>query len=141
MARESQSSASNPQGAAIPLIQCTECGQAKILRRTSRREWSYGRVFYCCPFYKQDGTGCPFWFWEDAYLKKLEKIPGDGSGAGANPRMGMVAEASRMVMGPEETSELIKVGKEVVTWLKGLFFVCVCMLIVMVLDLLIHLIK
>ncbi|CAN6164103.1 unnamed protein product [Urochloa humidicola] len=164
MARESHSSASNREGAdAIPLIWCSDCARAKVLRRTSRRQWSYGRIFYCCPFYKQDGTGCPFWYWEEDYVKKIETIPIDGMGVGANSRMvmggaskiaaeasrmaaeaeasRMAAETSTMVMGAEQVSKLIRVGNEAVSLLKGLLFVGVCMLIVMVLDLLVHLIR
>ncbi|CAO2168579.1 unnamed protein product [Urochloa humidicola] len=57
----------------LPLIWCTECGNRKIMKRASKQEWSMGQIFYCCPNYKRDGTGCPFWFWEEEYVKVLQK--------------------------------------------------------------------
>ena len=39
----------------IPLIQYRECGRARVVRRVSKQEWSYGQAFYCCPFYKVSG--------------------------------------------------------------------------------------
>ncbi|CAN6381062.1 unnamed protein product [Urochloa humidicola] len=74
---ESSGSVSNrqfPDG--LPLIWCSECGRRKIVRRTSKQEWSLGQIFYCCPNYKRDGTGCAFWYWEEEYLKVLQKNGG-----------------------------------------------------------------
>jgi len=50
MHSESSARASNPGH--LPLIWCTEYGGAKVMQRRSRKEWSKGRVFFCCPFYK-----------------------------------------------------------------------------------------
>ena len=54
MASESRASTADP--ADIPLIQCRECGRARVVRRVSKQEWSYGQAFYCCPFYMVSGS-------------------------------------------------------------------------------------
>jgi len=53
MARESSASASEQWGAdELPLILCTDCGLRQVVRRRSKKEWSLGKVFYCCPLHK-----------------------------------------------------------------------------------------
>ena len=85
-----------------------------------------------------DGSGCPFWYWEEDYVKVLEqkRILGHGG------RMHAQVEAGGSAMGriglQTEGSEG---GKDVVNWMKILCIVSVCMLLVQVLNLFVTLMK
>jgi len=85
-----------------------------------------------------DGSGCPFWYWEEDYIKVLEqkRILGHGG------RMQAQVEAGGSDMGriglQTEGSEG---GKDVVNWMKILCIVSVCMLLVQVLNLFVTLMK
>ncbi|CAO2038079.1 unnamed protein product [Urochloa humidicola] len=149
---ESSGLASNrqfPDG--LPLIWCTECGDRRIVKCASKQEWSMGQIFYCCPNYKRNGTGCPFWFWEEEYVKLLQKngvtIPAQVADLrmpvaiprheGAIPRHEGV-ELRRQegvvftgTVSMKEGSELVAIGKEILSVLKGICFVCVWLLFVM----------
>ncbi|CAL5058799.1 unnamed protein product [Urochloa decumbens] len=141
---ESSGSASNrqfPNG--LPLIWCTECKQRRIVKRTSKQEWSLGQIFYCCPNYKVYGTGCPFWFWEEEYLKVLQTkgvavraLQADGSRMEVAGTKQQGVESRRQegvefngIVSVKEARELAAIGKEVVSLLKGICFVGVCMLL------------
>jgi len=86
-----------------------------------------------------DGSGCPFWYWEEEYVKVLEHkriLVGRGgrteveaeAGGSAMARIGLQTEGSEG-------------AKEVVNWMKILCIVSVCMLLVQVLNLFVTLIK
>ncbi|CAO2163325.1 unnamed protein product [Urochloa humidicola] len=148
-------SASNHQGTGgISLIWCTKCGGEKVLKRTSRKEWSLGEVFYCCPNYKRDGTDCSFWFWEEDYIKEVEKEAEKNGVHGARPTADEVkiqadAGTSMMQAGSgckcvglvNEQKELVAIGKEIVSVLRAICFVCVCMLLVMVASVVVMIFK
>ncbi|CAN6233675.1 unnamed protein product [Urochloa humidicola] len=159
---ESSGSASNrefPDG--LPLIWCTDCGRRKIVKRASKQEWSMGQIFYCFPNYKRDGTGCPFWFWEEEYVKVLQNkgvaIPAqvaDLTMPVANPRPeGAIprhegVESRRQegvvftgTVSMKEGNDLVAIGKEILSVVKGICFVCVWLLFVMLGILLVLLFK
>jgi len=86
-----------------------------------------------------DGSGCPFWYWEEEYIKVLEQkriLVGCGgrteveaeAGGSAMARIGLQTEKSEG-------------AKEVVNWMKILCIVSVCMMLVQVLNLFVTLIK
>ncbi|CAN6319965.1 unnamed protein product [Urochloa humidicola] len=140
MGGDSSASASNPPGLGdIPLIWCTECGSGQVLRRISRKPWSAGQVFYCCTKYKQDGTGCSFWYWEDDYLDKLGRQGSENrvrtarmQGDWSNSRKGMVVN---------KDVDLVGIVKELVTFVKAICLLLLCILFVLVLILVVQLIK
>ncbi|CAO2189269.1 unnamed protein product, partial [Urochloa humidicola] len=55
-----------------PLIICLDCKWRRVVELKSKKPWSKGEIFYTCPNHKSDGTGCPFWHWEQSYYKYLE---------------------------------------------------------------------
>ncbi|EES09693.1 hypothetical protein BDA96_05G122000 [Sorghum bicolor] len=147
--------------AALPLIQCTKCHKAVVLRLVSKKEWSIGQVFYCCPYYKRDGTGCQFWFWEDDYMKELRKNgylqeplqggggndvaalgQGDGSSSSAALVQGCeINEAAALLEEEEDWRTVCMVKKEVVpdeslkevvTLMKAILITCVVVLVVVI---------
>ena len=86
-----------------------------------------------------DGSGCPFWYWEEEYIKVLEQkriLVGCGgrteveaeAGGSAMAQIGLQTEGSEG-------------AKEVVIWMKILCIVSVCMLLVQVLNLFVTLMK
>ena len=86
-----------------------------------------------------DGSGSPFWFWEEDYVKLLQTrgvLGGRGSSMHAEAQAGGTGAARNGL--PMEGSE---VGKEIVILLKILCSVSACMLFVMVLNLLLVLMK
>ncbi|CAL5016347.1 unnamed protein product [Urochloa decumbens] len=147
MGGDSSASASNRQGLGdIPLIWCTECGSGQVLRRISRKPWSAGHVFYCCPMYKQDGTGCPFWYWEEDYLDKLARMRAcKETGAGSENRVrrtrmqGDWSNSGSMVVNKD--ADLVAIVKELVTFVKAMCLLLLCILFVLVLILVVQLIK
>ncbi|CAO2204607.1 unnamed protein product [Urochloa humidicola] len=155
---ESSRSASNrqfPDG--LPLIWCTECGARRIVKRTSKQEWSLGQIFYCCPNYKRDGTGCPFWYWEEEYLKVVQRLQRKGvpvpaeaddlrMQVGVPRQQGVESRRQERVefngtMSTKEESELVAIGKEILSVLKGICFVVLCMLLLMFVNLFVWLLK
>ncbi|KAJ1275971.1 hypothetical protein BS78_05G177900 [Paspalum vaginatum] len=60
---------------AVPLIVCPDCGRHTVLELKVRtnENGNQGRIFYTCPSHKKDGTGCPFWRWEEAYVAEFAK--------------------------------------------------------------------
>ncbi|CAL4985039.1 unnamed protein product [Urochloa decumbens] len=143
MGGDSSASASNLQGVGdIPLIWCTECGSGQVLRRISRKPWSQGQVFYCCPKYKQDGTGCSFWYWEGDYLDKLAHT-GGRQGSGNRVRIGRQQgdwSNSGKGMVVNKDADLVGIVKELVSYVKGICLLLLGILFVLVLILLVHLI-
>ncbi|KAJ1298575.1 hypothetical protein BS78_01G463900 [Paspalum vaginatum] len=78
MAKEgSRSSAFEQGGGKLPLIWC-HCKMRRVTRLVSGRPKSQGRVFYCCPSHQRDGSGCPFWHWEEDYPERLRKVMREG---------------------------------------------------------------
>uniref|UniRef100_A0A0E0BQ77 GRF-type domain-containing protein n=1 Tax=Oryza glumipatula TaxID=40148 RepID=A0A0E0BQ77_9ORYZ len=57
----------------IPLIKCPSCGVKQILELTATTEANRGRIFFTCPDHVKDGSGCNFWYWEEAYIKFLKR--------------------------------------------------------------------
>uniref|UniRef100_A0A0D3GRC4 GRF-type domain-containing protein n=1 Tax=Oryza barthii TaxID=65489 RepID=A0A0D3GRC4_9ORYZ len=57
----------------IPLIRCPSCGVKQILELTATTEANRGRIFFTCPDHVKDGSGCNFWYWEEAYIKFLKR--------------------------------------------------------------------
>uniref|UniRef100_A0A0D3HSF9 GRF-type domain-containing protein n=1 Tax=Oryza barthii TaxID=65489 RepID=A0A0D3HSF9_9ORYZ len=57
----------------IPLIKCPSCGVKQILELTATTEANQGRIFFICPDHVKDGSGCNFWYWEEAYIKFLKR--------------------------------------------------------------------
>ncbi|KAG2582852.1 hypothetical protein PVAP13_6KG183300 [Panicum virgatum] len=55
----------------IPLIWCNECGQRQVVERTSRTPKNPNRIFFVCPNHKSDGSGRPFFHWEEEYVDML----------------------------------------------------------------------
>ncbi|KAJ1269769.1 hypothetical protein BS78_06G002400 [Paspalum vaginatum] len=51
----------------LPLVVCNRCKVGKVQVKVARTTKNYGRSFYICPRYKQDGSGCDFWYWEEEY--------------------------------------------------------------------------
>ncbi|KAF8779106.1 hypothetical protein HU200_002779 [Digitaria exilis] len=108
---------------------CTECGQRRVVRRTSQQPWSKGEIFYCCPRHKHDGSGCPFLYWKRDYME-LDGVRGHGTGLMqvAESRLQRIdskmMEGDGFVTGKKE-QELLGVGKEVVSLLKTIRCLCV----------------
>ncbi|CAN6299255.1 unnamed protein product [Urochloa humidicola] len=140
MAREWSASASN-QGTleGLPLITCSECGRAQVVRRKSKQEWSLGEVFYCCPFHKRDGTGCPFWFWEQDYKNMLKRI----HVIGEDSMQDNSGDPQRRPIRRDQVKEAKKddISNEVVRLLQSIRVLCVCILAVQVVMLLAQLLK
>jgi len=106
---------------------------------------------------QKDGSGCPFWFWKEDYMKVLEdrvvQAPVAGAYIGAGSMQ--VAESSmqecdsRMKGVPgfdgsvfvRKEVDLVGLCQEIVRLLKLLCFVGVCMLIVMLLSVFVQLMK
>ncbi|CAL5015061.1 unnamed protein product [Urochloa decumbens] len=156
MGGDSSGSTSDPQGGGgLPLIWCTECGRSQVLRRISQKPWSLGHVFYCCPFYKRNGTGCPFWFWEEDYAvvaenggnAAVERVAGQGFGTrnrfarGAMDGRGAMLGKAVMQGDWNKENELVCIGKEVVRFLKAICLLCGCLLFVMFLILVVQVMK
>ncbi|CAL5046927.1 unnamed protein product [Urochloa decumbens] len=161
MGGDSSGSASDPQGGGgLPIIWCTDCGRSQVLRCVSQRPWSFGHAFYCCPFYKRDGSGCPFWHWEEEYVKIVATVGRNvgqecdvGRGAGTRNRFGrgMVAagggdwsmHGKDLIEGGDwnREAELVSIGKEVVRYLKAICLLCVCALFVLFLILIVQIMK
>ncbi|KAG2620132.1 hypothetical protein PVAP13_3NG150100 [Panicum virgatum] len=59
----------------LPLITCTECGKHTVGEYEVKTDMkgNKGRIFFTCPARKRDGSGCPFWYWEEDYEKIVEK--------------------------------------------------------------------
>ncbi|CAO2176330.1 unnamed protein product [Urochloa humidicola] len=157
---DSSGSTLDPQGGrGLPLIRCTDYGRSTVLRRISQKPWSLGHVFYCCPFYKRDGTGCPFWYWEEQYVDVVATIESlstekfaVGQGKGTRNRFGRGAMVERgdgsmrgkAVMQGEDGNkedEVVCIWKEVVRVLKAIFLLCGCLLFVMLLILIVVVMK
>ncbi|CAO2176163.1 unnamed protein product [Urochloa humidicola] len=154
MGGDSMVSASDPQGGeGLPLIWCRDCGMRQVVRRISQKPWSAGQVFYCCPKYKRDGSGCLFWYWEEDYADVVAgKIPGDvkGSQAGGGQEnrgnvSGLVVQGESSMMGVggmmNKEAELVGIGKQLVILVKVICRVAMCMLFVLILILLVVLVK
>ena len=106
---------------------------------------------------QKDGSGCPFWFWKEDYMKvlgdRVVQAPVAGAYIGAGSMQ--VAESSmqecdsRMKGAPgfdgsvfvRKKVELVGLCQEIVKLLKLLCFVGVCMLIVMLLSVFVQLMK
>ncbi|CAL4955624.1 unnamed protein product [Urochloa decumbens] len=59
----------------LPLIQCTTCGQERIIELRAWTEKNYGRVFFKCPRYETGPRArCDFYFWQKDYLAKLVEL-------------------------------------------------------------------
>ncbi|CAN6286842.1 unnamed protein product [Urochloa humidicola] len=154
MGGDSSASASDPQGAdGLPLIWCTECGMRQVVRRVSQQPWSVGQVFYCCPKYKRDGSGCPFWYWEEDYVDVVAgKIPSHGKGSRARSGKGNRDNVSRGIVQGESSmmgvvgmmnkeAELVGIGKELVSLVKVICVTAICMLFVLILIVVVLLVK
>jgi len=168
MRGDSSGSASDPQGAeGLPLIWCTDCKSRQVVRRVSQKPWSADQVFYCCPKYKRDGTGCPFWHWEDDYADLLVGKragieagkgtlvgghEGNKSNAGRSMVQGEVGLSGRtMVEGELGMSgaagmmnreyEIVAMCKEIVSLVKAITLVSVCIVFVLMLNLIVQLVK
>ncbi|KAG2622918.1 hypothetical protein PVAP13_3KG018400 [Panicum virgatum] len=130
MARESSASASEQWGAdELPLILCTDCGLRQVVRRRSKQEWSFGKVFYCCPLHKCDGSGCPFWFWEEDYVVKLRSL-GLLKGGSSTQLEGPIAAPRMEFLHAREGEWKKKNATEIVRLLKSICVVCVSILCV-----------
>ena len=106
---------------------------------------------------QKDGSGCPFWFWKEDYMKvlgdRVVQAPVAGAYIGAGSMH--VAESSmqecdsRMKGAPgfdgsvfvRKEVDLVGLCQEIVRLLKLLCFVGVCMLIVMLLSVFVQLMK
>ncbi|CAN6347152.1 unnamed protein product [Urochloa humidicola] len=132
MAGEWSAASSNQGGAdGLPLITCTDCGRVQVVRRKSKQEWSLGEVFYCCPIHKRNGTGCPFWYWEEDYrslLKSRAQIVDES-------RHEVVPQRRQMENSDESKKKKDGTSNEIVRLLKSMCFLCVCILGVQVLIL------
>ncbi|CAO2186352.1 unnamed protein product [Urochloa humidicola] len=146
MAAESIATGSNRRiGGGLPLIWCDECCQRRVVKRRSGKEWSLGEIFYVCPNYKRDGSGCPFWYWEEEYMKLLEKkglagtafgdlrmqagdsrIQGDEGRIEGDEGRKEAGVGHNAISSQKEVSQLKKIGKEILNMLKAICFVCVC---------------
>ncbi|CAN6299841.1 unnamed protein product [Urochloa humidicola] len=59
----------------LPLIQCTTCGQERIIELRAWTEKNYGRVFFKCPRYETGPHArCDFYFWQKDYFSKLVEL-------------------------------------------------------------------
>uniref|UniRef100_A0A0D3GPJ5 GRF-type domain-containing protein n=1 Tax=Oryza barthii TaxID=65489 RepID=A0A0D3GPJ5_9ORYZ len=57
----------------IPLILCPSCGVKQIVELTANTEANQGRIFFACPSHEKGGSGCDFWYWEEGYIKYLNR--------------------------------------------------------------------
>ncbi|CAL5066682.1 unnamed protein product [Urochloa decumbens] len=154
----SVASASNPRSVdGLPLIMCTDCGRRRVMRCTSQQPWSLGQIFYCCPLHKRDGTGCPFWYWKDEYINVLATVGVLPASAGAYNAGGSMQVAESRMQGAaskmkgdvdfngsvsnKKVQELIDIGKELVRLVKVVVLVCICMGVMMLVNVLVHLLK
>ncbi|WVZ58012.1 hypothetical protein U9M48_008327 [Paspalum notatum var. saurae] len=120
----------------LPLITCTDCSQHTVLELEvkTNENGNRGRIFYKCPSHKRDGSGCPFWHWEEGYvnilkdLKAGKKQPAEAQGrrdslvdymAGKQVK----EEKNKHEMGPDndmghQIISLIGIAREIVVLLK-----------------------
>uniref|UniRef100_A0A0E0FAL7 GRF-type domain-containing protein n=1 Tax=Oryza meridionalis TaxID=40149 RepID=A0A0E0FAL7_9ORYZ len=52
---------------------CPCCHVKNIVELTATTYANRGRIFFTCPNHEKDGSGCNFWYWEDGYVKYLER--------------------------------------------------------------------
>jgi len=93
-----------------------------------KQEWSFGKVFYCCPLHKHDGSGCPFWFWEEDYVVKLRSL-GLLKGGSSTQLEGPIAAPRMEFLHAREGEWKKKNAPEIVRLLKYVLYVylfCVC---------------
>ena len=91
----------------------------------------------CCSV---DGTGCPFWFWEEDYVEHLKKI-GILNG-GEWSRKGNIKDDEKMLLGNGGTSRKQEDNSaEVVRLLRSICMLCFCILVVQVFMLFVQLLK
>ncbi|KAJ1254012.1 hypothetical protein BS78_01G025200 [Paspalum vaginatum] len=114
-----------------PLITCTNCGRHTVLERIvqTNKNGNKGRIFYVCPGRKADGSGCPFWHWEESYVNLLKKEAAMSSGQDLgievnreDPR-NKEKEDWKIDNIENEMRALVGIGKEVVVLLKWLLVV------------------
>ncbi|KAG2605786.1 hypothetical protein PVAP13_4NG217900 [Panicum virgatum] len=87
-----------------------------------------------------DGTGCPFWFWEEDYVEHLKKI-GILNG-GEWSRKGNIKDDEKMLLGNGGTSRKEEDNSvEVVRLLRSICMLCFCILVVQVVMLFVQLLK
>uniref|UniRef100_A0A0E0FDG3 GRF-type domain-containing protein n=1 Tax=Oryza meridionalis TaxID=40149 RepID=A0A0E0FDG3_9ORYZ len=67
------SSSANKKRPNLPLIRCPCCGVKNIVELTATTDANRGRIFFTCPDHEKDGSGCNFWYWEEGYVKYLER--------------------------------------------------------------------
>ncbi|CAO2181742.1 unnamed protein product, partial [Urochloa humidicola] len=126
----------------LPLIVCTDCKCRTVLALKAKTEANYGKYFYMCPAHKRDGTGCPFWYWEEdyeAFLMEKGYLPASyqpvfKKNTWAIQRMTEEAKRKGQVMKNREFAEedyedkidkLIAMARIMVLLLKCLLAVCV----------------
>ncbi|KAJ1265738.1 hypothetical protein BS78_08G098600 [Paspalum vaginatum] len=151
---DAQSSASASvlrNGGDLPLITCTDCPRAKMVKRRSTKEWSLGKIFYC--FVHHNGR-CPFFYWEDEYLDWLLQLKSEGKLAPEYDifdgfddfKEGRAEQPKRKdLLGSLDEKELEMMlrlvsglGNELVRLLKAVLFVSVCILLLQLVSLVAH---
>uniref|UniRef100_A0A0E0EKU9 Zinc finger GRF-type domain-containing protein n=1 Tax=Oryza meridionalis TaxID=40149 RepID=A0A0E0EKU9_9ORYZ len=45
----------------------------QIVELTANTEANQGRIFFTCPSHEKGGSGCDFWYWEEGYIKYLNR--------------------------------------------------------------------
>jgi hypothetical protein len=95
----------------------------------------------------RDGTGCPFWYWENDYIKKIgengtnDAPVGDELMMQGGESMKQSGDGCNCIALVNEARKLLGIGKELVSVLKGICMVGVCMLVVMVINLIVNVFK
>ncbi|CAN6272504.1 unnamed protein product [Urochloa humidicola] len=126
----------------LPLITCNECEQHTVLELEvkSDENGNRGRIFYKCPARKCDGTGCPFWYWEEEYVEVLAKIAEQqkliekGMNCRTKDQCAHVKGEEQMKLCKDESvvddiRALVGIGRQITVLLNWLLFVCCCVLL------------
>uniref|UniRef100_A0A0E0JYS8 Zinc finger GRF-type domain-containing protein n=1 Tax=Oryza punctata TaxID=4537 RepID=A0A0E0JYS8_ORYPU len=115
----------------LPLIQYPYCRVKKIVELTATTSANRERIFFTCPDHVKDGFGCNFWYWEDGYVKYLERngFIGDKELADVK-QMSVKKKVVNSEDGREEEVKklmlsLVAIGLEIIQILKGMLFGCI----------------
>ena len=98
-----------------------------------------------CWLYR-DGSGCPILYWEEDYIQVLRNNGVSVSPVNGPPTRMQVPDSKLQGAQPRvhpviEGSDLVGIGKEIVSVLKGICFVCVCIMSLLLLNLLVQFFK
>ncbi|KAJ1296293.1 hypothetical protein BS78_01G288800 [Paspalum vaginatum] len=121
MASNSRASPSDPSRASsLPLIMCPDCRSRKVVKRISKKDWNFGGSILLLPESPE------------AYADEVESLGNNGKIA-VSPgpgqcmqqiRFGGNTGSSSHWMMMREDEALVVIGREIVTLLKAMCFMC-----------------